>query len=171
MLSANLNHRTDRESNRTILSSPPYTVMRELRAAGRRSNEGTRVVPTALSGQTQIRSVGWDGSFWQVVPGPVVGVAPDHRAVPDPKTPVVPDRSELQRRFGLTEREAEVALLLAERRTNKEIARALQVTTYTAMRHAEMVRAKLGISSRRNVLSAITGGPRPWEVSGRRRSA
>jgi DNA-binding CsgD family transcriptional regulator len=61
------------------------------------------------------------------------------------------DRAELRRRFGLTERECQVALLLAERRTNKEIARALRVTTHTAGRHTENVLMKLGISSRRDV--------------------
>lgn len=75
----------------------------------------------------------------------------------------LPDGAELRRRFGFTERESQVALLLAERRTNKEIARALRVTTHTAGRHTENVLMKLGISSRRDVHACI-GPPRTLDA-------
>ena len=67
----------------------------------------------------------------------------------------LPDASRLRARFGFTEREAEVACLLAARLTNKEIARTLGVTTYTAERHTERILDKLGINSRRHVQDAI----------------
>ena len=55
------------------------------------------------------------------------------------------------RRAKLTPREREVALLLAKRRTSKEIAEALGVTFATARRHTERVLEKLGLNSRRTV--------------------
>jgi DNA-binding NarL/FixJ family response regulator len=59
--------------------------------------------------------------------------------------------TELKHRYGLTEREVEVARLLAARQSNKEIARLLGVTVYTAGRHTERILAKLEVASRRDV--------------------
>lgn len=55
----------------------------------------------------------------------------------------------------LTRRESEVALLLALRRTNREIASALVISPHTARRHTERVLRKLGLRSRRDVRGAI----------------
>jgi DNA-binding CsgD family transcriptional regulator len=63
--------------------------------------------------------------------------------------------AELKHRFGLTEREIEVAKLLAERQSNKEIARLLGVTIYTAGRHTERILGKLKVASRRDVRAVI----------------
>ena len=49
---------------------------------------------------------------------------------------------------GLTPREAEVLVLLARGRTNKEVAAALGVAPKTVGRHAENLYAKLGVRSR-----------------------
>jgi DNA-binding CsgD family transcriptional regulator len=76
-------------------------------------------------------------------------------AIVDNTPTAVPTVTELRERFGFTEREAEVARLLAARLTNKEIARSLGVTTYTAERHTERILDKLGINSRRHVQEAI----------------
>ena len=57
----------------------------------------------------------------------------------------------LKRCYGLTNREIEVARLLAKRQSNKEIAEQLEVTVYTAGRHTERVMQKLGVGSRRDV--------------------
>jgi DNA-binding CsgD family transcriptional regulator len=76
-------------------------------------------------------------------------------AIVDSAPPALPPVAELRARFGFTEREAEVARLLAARLTNKEIARALGVTAYTAERHTERILAKLGINSRRHVHGMI----------------
>ena len=62
---------------------------------------------------------------------------------------------ELQDQAGLTRRESQVALLLAERFTNKEIARQLRIEPNTARRHSERVLRKLGVSSRRDVAGAL----------------
>ena len=75
-----------------------------------------------------------------------------------------PGRRDLHERFGLTERESQVAEFLARRKTNKEIARALSVTAHTARRHTERVLLKLGVSSRRDVravLGEMGGSPDP----------
>lgn len=65
------------------------------------------------------------------------------------------DAVRLRQRFGLTPREAEVALLLAERLTNREVAAALRISEHTAERHTERVLAKLGIVSRTGVRDRI----------------
>ena len=61
------------------------------------------------------------------------------------------DRGRIRERFGLTEREAEVAALLADRRSNAEIARALGISVHTARHHIERVLLKLGGCKRRDV--------------------
>lgn len=58
--------------------------------------------------------------------------------------------------FGLTRREIEVARLLADRHSNREIAELLDVTVYTAGRHTERVLKKLGVASRRDVREKLT---------------
>jgi DNA-binding CsgD family transcriptional regulator len=80
--------------------------------------------------------------------------------------PVVdpPQRTELTRRFGLTPREAQVALLLAARRSNKEIADDLAIAPKTAARHTESVLAKLNTGSRRDVAQALDWHGRPAET-------
>lgn len=67
-----------------------------------------------------------------------------------------PTIEQLRRSFGLTKREAEVAQLLAARLSNKEIARKLNFTIYTAKRHTEHVLGKLGLSSRRHVQAVVS---------------
>jgi DNA-binding CsgD family transcriptional regulator len=68
---------------------------------------------------------------------------------------MLPTVAQLGAQFGLTPREAQVALLLAERRSNKEIANVLDVTLHTASRHTEKILWKLGISSRKYVREAL----------------
>jgi len=57
--------------------------------------------------------------------------------------------------LGLTRREAEVARLLAERLSNAEVAAALGVSAHTARHHTERVMQKLGVRSRRAIVSAL----------------
>ena len=65
--------------------------------------------------------------------------------VPPPPRPT-PTAGEVAERLGLTPRQSEVALLLAERRSNKEIAAALSVSLHTARHHVEAVLARLGVA-------------------------
>lgn len=57
--------------------------------------------------------------------------------------------------YGLTSREIEVARLLADRKSNREIAALLGFTVYTAGRHTESILHKLGVPSRRDVRSRL----------------
>lgn len=93
-----------------------------------------------------------------------VAVAGKRREVvlvePEPQAAAAPPPAELHRRFGLTRREAEVAILLAGRLSNREIAGRLCVTEHTARRHTEGVMRKLGVRRRgeiRGALSALPG--------------
>lgn len=73
----------------------------------------------------------------------------------------------LMDRAGLTRRQAEVALLLADRKSAKEIARELDIQWNTARRHCQSVLQRLGVDSRRDVAEAIgrvdvvVSGPHP----------
>ena len=63
----------------------------------------------------------------------------------------------LQGRFGLTERQVEVARLLAQGLSNAEIAESLGLSTYTARNHTEQVLFKLGASTRARVGAILRG--------------
>jgi DNA-binding NarL/FixJ family response regulator len=63
--------------------------------------------------------------------------------------------AELVARFGLTLRQAGVARLLARGLTNPEIADLLAISRFTVRNHAEQVLAKLGVTSRGRVASAL----------------
>ena len=63
--------------------------------------------------------------------------------------------STVAERFGLTRREADVALQLVEGRSNAEIASALDISTHTARHHTESVLVKLGVKSRAQVGAAV----------------
>jgi DNA-binding CsgD family transcriptional regulator len=56
---------------------------------------------------------------------------------------------------GLTRRQRQIALLLANRATNAEIAGALGISVHTARHHSQNVLDKLGISSRSQVRSRL----------------
>jgi DNA-binding CsgD family transcriptional regulator len=73
----------------------------------------------------------------------------------------------LAQQYGLSQRELEVALLLAEGRSNVEIATAVKVSTHTARHHTQHVLGKLGVRSRaraaaviNDILAATNGGSR-----------
>jgi DNA-binding CsgD family transcriptional regulator len=66
----------------------------------------------------------------------------------DPPEPV------LQERYGLTGKEAQVAILLARRYSNLEIASSLSVSIHTARHHVEMVLRKLRVR-RKQVAAAL----------------
>lgn len=68
----------------------------------------------------------------------------------------LPDDNDLRRRFELTERESEVARLMADRFSNFEIARRLGISVHTVRRHSERVLGKLEIHSRNDVRAALT---------------
>ncbi|HEU4700426.1 MAG TPA: helix-turn-helix transcriptional regulator [Gemmatimonadales bacterium] len=64
-------------------------------------------------------------------------------------------------RYRLTEREREVAELLALGRSNDAVARALGISRHTARHHTESVFAKLGVRSRAEAGAVVRGWIRP----------
>jgi DNA-binding NarL/FixJ family response regulator len=69
--------------------------------------------------------------------------------------PALPTPDEVRGRLGLTKREAEVALLLAEGLKNDAIAARLFISPNTARHHTEGVMGKLGLTSRAAVGPAL----------------
>lgn len=63
--------------------------------------------------------------------------------------PALPSAGNLRDRFGLTAREAEVAILLAEGLSNSEIAERLFLSPHTARRHTANIFGKLDVTSRK----------------------
>lgn len=70
-------------------------------------------------------------------------------------TAPAPSRAELMRRFGMTAREADVALLLASGNGNSAVASELRISPHTARHHTENVMTKLGVHTRAAVAEAI----------------
>lgn len=66
---------------------------------------------------------------------------------------------ELLQNSSLTAREAQVALMMADRLTHTEIAEDLAISTNTARRHCESVLRKLGVSRRQDVAAALGAIP------------
>lgn len=75
--------------------------------------------------------------------GVLVTVEPAAAAPPEPDV--------LRQEFGLTKRQAQVALLLDQRKSNGEIADLLCISPHTARRHTEAVMRKLGVTDRREI--------------------
>lgn len=70
----------------------------------------------------------------------------------------LPSRESLMQRFGMTKREADVALCLAAGQRNAAIASELHISPHTARHHTESVLAKLGVHTRAQVARAIVEG-------------
>jgi DNA-binding CsgD family transcriptional regulator len=75
--------------------------------------------------------------------------------VVEPLVLPLPRREALMRRFGLTAREAEVGLLLAQGLRNSAIALALALSPNTVRHYTESVMVKLGVHTRAAVARAL----------------
>ncbi len=64
----------------------------------------------------------------------------------------------VQQRFGLSPRQAEVALLLAQGHTTADIARMLNLTTHTVRHHAEQVLSRLNVRTRQQAMVRLRDG-------------
>jgi DNA-binding response OmpR family regulator len=64
----------------------------------------------------------------------------------------------LRDRYGLTDRQIEIARLLGQGYSNAEIAEALDISPFTARNHTEQVLGKLGASTRARVGAILRGG-------------
>lgn len=67
------------------------------------------------------------------------------------------DVGRLQESFGLTAREIEVAELVAEGRTNRDVAEALHISPHTVKHHVSHIMAKLEVPSRSGVAARLFG--------------
>jgi DNA-binding NarL/FixJ family response regulator len=65
--------------------------------------------------------------------------------------------ADLHIQYGLTARELEVAMLLAQGRSNAAIAKTLQISAHTARHHTQRVLAKLGVHSRAEAGAKLRG--------------
>jgi DNA-binding CsgD family transcriptional regulator len=74
--------------------------------------------------------------------------AGDHAGTGDQAPDAPPDAPDELARFGLTDREREVLMLLAVGRSNSQIARALFISPKTASVHVSNILAKLGVTGR-----------------------
>lgn len=63
----------------------------------------------------------------------------------------------LQKRFGLTARQLEIARRLARGEANKEIAHACEISLHTVRRHAEKIFVKLGANTRGQIGAKLRG--------------
>lgn len=78
-------------------------------------------------------------------------------AAPEPRGAGGLTDDALRDRFGLTERQIEVARLLAQGHSNAEIGEALGITTLTARNHTDQIMLKLGASTRARVGAILRG--------------
>lgn len=93
-----------------------------------------------------------------LLPPGLLSGAPAVAVLVHPLTPkTFPDASTLQEAFGLTPREAEVALELARGATREQIAETLGISPHTVRAHTEKVFAKLRVTARSAVAAAIMG--------------
>ena len=75
----------------------------------------------------------------------------------------------MRARCGTSPRQAEVAQLMAERQSNREIAARLGIRPNTARHHCEGVLRRLGISSRAELRQTLGAGWRTgagWKLKG-----
>jgi DNA-binding CsgD family transcriptional regulator len=63
---------------------------------------------------------------------------------------------EIREEFGLTRKEASVALLLAQQKSNEEIAHSLCISSHTARHHTQNILTKLHVASRTEVGALLT---------------
>lgn len=80
---------------------------------------------------------------------PVVLIGREHALA------MLPSSEALRAHFSLTMTEARVALLLASRRSNDQIAAALRISTHTARHHTEKVFLKLRVHHRAEVVDRL----------------
>ena len=64
---------------------------------------------------------------------------------------------DLRQQFGLTRREAQVACLLSQGRSNQSIAQELEISEHTARHHTQRILAKLEVHSRGEAGAKIRG--------------
>ena len=144
------------EPETTAVEHALWQVGRDLRrlAFARRTDAPAPLAPTARTAETArgrytVRAT--------LLPAGALG--PDEAALVTVRAdlhPTPPVPAEVSQRTGLTLREAEVALLVADGLTNAAIAERLYVAPGTVKRHVENVLAKLEVPARGGVAARLT---------------
>ena len=126
-----------------------------LALAGRRgakSNAEEIVTP----GEQRLRTAAGSYRVRGTLLGPeVLGSGPMALVMLERTTPERLAFTDLHERYQLTQREAAVSQLLAQGRSNAQVARLLGISIHTARRHAERVLMKLGVHSRAGVADKL----------------
>jgi len=148
----------------TSYAMRPREAYARLRAAEAfaRDNDRDAAAQSARDGYAIASAVGWVG-----IRDAIASLAQRARldlGVEDDVTTAPADR------YGLTPRELDVVALVAEGRTNRQIADALFISAKTASVHVSNILAKLGVSNRGEAAAAarrlgLTGAPAP-EMTG-----
>ncbi len=129
------------------LSAAVDALVRELRSQGR-SDPGNPADTRTAEVQTGAGRYRLSGRVLEERMG---GPAGTMLLVIEARAWQLPPAASLRRQFGLSRREAEVALLLAQGHRNNALAETLGISPHTARHHTEMVLAKLGSRSRAEV--------------------
>jgi DNA-binding NarL/FixJ family response regulator len=151
------------DSERALLSREIRSVSRA--ALGGRGNEEkpTEVEVGTRAGWYRMRATLLTEKIREISARAVMVTI--HRAEPR-----LPSPEFLMRRFSMTTREADVALLLARGASNATVASELRISQHTARHHTENVLAKLNVHTRREVASAIVAGTPSDEASAHTRN-
>ena len=134
------------------------SIRRQVKATARsicavlRKPGATREEPSATPAAREVRAA---GSLYRVhaalVNEVILGRAGGVLVTLERATPELLTVEALREQFGLTRKEAEVALLLARGKSNAEIAKELVVSPHTVRRHTERVLQKVDVRSRSGV--------------------
>jgi DNA-binding CsgD family transcriptional regulator len=151
-----------------LITPPARELLAALRSPALAERE-EMVPPALVSLAEHARRSGRDG--WNLQPDVVavpsaLGWITLHASLSDGHTDgrvaIVLERSASQRAtalrletYGVTEREREVAVLLAQGRTNPDIAEALVLSPYTVQDHIKSLYEKTGVSSRQELVARI----------------
>lgn len=118
--------------------------------------EGVRALPSAL-----VRRIRTAEAVYHVrgrlMPHDA-DAAPAIVVVVERRDPEPPSESEIREAFGLTRKESVVARLLAQGRSNTEIAEELFISPHTARHHTENVMSKLGTRTRNSIGEILLDG-------------
>jgi DNA-binding CsgD family transcriptional regulator len=114
---------------------------------------GNGVAPAVVNVRTSVREYTLTAT---VMPAAVFSLGESILVLVSPRgAPTLPAPERLVERFGLTRREAEVALRIASGATRDAIAAELGVSPHTVRAHTERVFLKLGVNTRAAVAMAL----------------
>lgn len=156
LLAQDPEHERVEQETRALAVSLGAMLLRRRGVDPHRVDSGERTVRTARGTYTLRGSL---------LPHPVVGVDGSVMVTLQLESgePALPSTEAIRERFGLTPREADITLLVAEGLSNAEIADRRGISAFTARNHVEKVLGKLGVDSRKAVALTLVR-----EVAGRR---